>query len=272
MNKLDYIESYFCENYEDELVYVVVHSLLNCTSDEEILTLYFGNAGNPELKKSIERYIVKRTDNEPRRKFDKIAKVLLHDYPNQDYKTQITIRVFLSKFIRSLPNDIIRVFYELLIVSDRKFDRHRANEVVDLIWDDEVEGTLIDNFSKYKDEYSLLPLVNNLESSSLCSLIKEHWTRDFPSLRMKSKIVKRIYKLNVDSLKFLKEIDVPFYVQALTLKKVKITKRESELLLDSLTEENKYYLIWSIGTTGDWNQTVNLIEKVNKGKIRKANS
>jgi hypothetical protein len=140
----------------------------------------------------------------------------------------------------------------LLIHSDRKYDRNRANEVADLIWNDEIEGLLIDNFHKYKDEYSLLPLINNLKEENLCQLIENYWTSEFPTQRIKSNIVKKISKLDIEYFPFLKERDILFYIQVLNIKKIKISDLEINKLLNTVNEDNKYYLIWTIGMTGEW--------------------
>ncbi|OFY94317.1 MAG: hypothetical protein A3K10_00810 [Bacteroidetes bacterium RIFCSPLOWO2_12_FULL_31_6] len=267
VNKLEFIENYFYEHYEDDFFYVVLHSLFNCISDNELKLLYFQNAkGNPILKKTIESYIVKRTINEPKRQFENIAKTLLNLYPEQDYKIQVTTRTFLTQFIRTLSKKTIRHYFDLLIHSERKYDRHRANEVADLIWSDEIEGYLTDNFYNYKDEYSLLPLIKNLEESKLCVLIENYWTKDFPSPRLKNSIIKKIAKLESDYYSFLKERDVSFYIQVLYLKKIKITENEIKQLLEAVTDENKFYLIWNIGMTGDWKQTVKYIDMLNSKK------
>jgi len=171
--KLEFIENYFYDHFEDDYFYIILHSLLNCISEIEIQVLYFENAtGNPVLKKTIESYIIKRTTNEPKRQFNNVAKKLLNEYVNQDYSTQITTRTFLSQFIRTLPKVTIQFFFDTLIKSERKFDRHRANEVADLILTDEVKGQLLNNFNKYKDEYSLIPLINNFEKDELCLIIE----------------------------------------------------------------------------------------------------
>ena len=267
VNKLEFIENYFYEHYEDDFFYVVLHSLFNCISDNELKLLYFQNAkGNPILKKTIESYIVKRTINEPKRQFENIAKTLLNLYPEQDYKIQVTTRTFLTQFIRTLSKKTIRHYFDLLIHSERKYDRHRANEVADLIWSDEIEGYLTDNFYNYKDEYSLLPLIKNLEESKLCVLIENYWTKDFPSPRLKNSIIKKIANLESDYYSFLKERDVSFYIQVLYLKKIKITENEIKQLLEAVTDENKFYLIWNIGMTGDWKQTVKYIDMLNSKK------
>ena len=270
-SKLEFIENYFYEHYNDDFFYVVLHSLFNCISDNELKVLYFENAkGNPTLKKTIESYIVKRTTNEPRRQFENIAKTLLSIYSEEEFQTQVTIRTFLSQFIRTLSKETVKHYFDLLIHSDKKYDRHRANQVADLIWNDEIEEYLTGNFNKYKDEYSLLPLIDNLDESKLCVLIENYWTQDFPSARLKSSIVKRIAKLDTEYLTFLKERDISFYIQALNIKKTRITEDEIKQLLKSATEENKYYLIWSLGMTGDWKETIKYITKLN-AEVKRAN-
>lgn len=265
LNKLEFIENYFYEHCEDDFLFVVLHSLFNCISNEELMIFYFHNAkGNAMLKKTIESYVVKRTTNEPKRQFNNIAETLLNNYTKENYQTQITTRKFVSQFIRTLPIKTVRQFFDIFINSERKYDRHRANEVSDLIWDDETEGILLDNFYKYLDEYSLLPLIKGLDSESLCRLIKKYWTPEFPSLRLKNSIVKKIYKLDVKYLSFLQKKDISFYVQALTLKRIKISDKEIKQLSKSMTDKNKYYLIWSFGMTGSWKQTVKYIKKINK--------
>lgn len=253
IKKLEYIENYFYDHHEDDFFYIVLHSLFNCISEEELQVLYFENArGNTELKKTIENYIVKRTTNEPKRQFEGVALTLLNIYQKQDFHTQVTIRTFLSQFIRTLSTKTIQQYFDLLIHSDRKYDRHRANEVADLIWNDEIEGLLIDNFHKYKDEYSLLPLINNLKEENLCQLIENYWTSEFPTQRIKSNIVKKISKLDIEYFPFLKERDILFYIQVLNIKKIKISDLEINKLLNTVNEDNKYYLIWTIGMTGEW--------------------
>lgn len=263
--KLEFIENYFYEHCEDEFIYIVLHSLFNCISDSELQILYFENAkGNPVLKKTIENYIVKRTTNEPKRQFDNIAKTLLNDYINQDYATQRTIRTFVSRFVRTLPKKTIQLFFDLLIFSERKLDRHVANEVADLILSDEVKEQLLTNFYKYQDEYSLLPIINNFESEELCLLIEQFWTSDFPSNRIKSTIIKKISELDIDCFSFLKENDIVFYYQLLNIKKIVVSEVEIKKLLKNVTEENQYYLLWTIGMSGNWKQTTKFIAEIEK--------
>lgn len=265
IKKLEYIENYFYDHCEESFIYLVLHSLFNCISEAELTTLYFNNAkGNFALRKTIESYIVKRTTNEPKRQFENIAKTLLDEYPNQSYHIQLTTRTFLIQFIRTLPTKTIRNFYDIFIQSNRVYDRLRASSVADLIWSDEVEGDLLRCFNKYKDEYSLIPLIENLEPESLCNLMERYWTKDFPSARLKRDIVNKITQLPIEKLNFLKELEISFYVLALSKKGIVITEKEIKLLLKSLTDENKYYLIWSLGLSGNWKQTTKYIEKLHK--------
>ncbi|MGX7686029.1 hypothetical protein ACWA1C_02595 [Flectobacillus roseus] len=262
--KLEFIENYFFEHCEDDYFYIVLHSLFNCLTESEIQMLYFQYAkGIPALKKTIESYIVKRSTNEPKRQFNKVAITLLKEYADQDYQTQITTRTFLAQFIRTLPLSTVQTYFDTLILSERKFDRHRANEVADLILTDEIKGQLIDIFYKYKDEYSLLPLVDNLSSEELYVIIEKVWTKDFPSPRLKNSILKKISNLEIDYFSFLKEMDISYYLQILNLKQIDISDIEISKLVKTANQENKYYLLWTIGMTGKWNQTIKYIEKLN---------
>lgn len=261
IKKLQYIEDYFFNHVDENLSFVVLHSLFNCISEIELQVLYFEYAKyDHRLKKTIESYIVKRTTNEPKRSFENVALTLLHKYSDGDDYTQVTTRKFLSQFIRSLSTKTIRLYFDQLIYSTRKFDRHRANQVADLIWNDEIEGCLIDNFHKYQDEYSLFPLIENLDEQSLCLIIENYWTKEFPSARIKSKIVKKISKLDIDFVSFLKDLDISFYIQILNLKKIKISDSLIKELIKTVNEENKYYLIWTIGMSGNWKQITKYIE------------
>lgn len=265
INKLEFIENYFYNHLEDDFFYIVLHSLFNCISELELQIFYFEYAkGNPALKKTIESYVLKRTSNEPKRQFNNVAITLLRNYTNEDYSTQTTTRTFLSQFIRTLPTETIQMFFDLLINSERKFDRHRANEVADLILTDEIKEKLLENFHKYNNEYSLLPLINNFDEEELCLIIEEYWTSEFPSPRIKREILKKLLKLELEYFSFLKERDISYYFQILNLKKIKITDKEINELLKSVTEENKFYLLWTIGMTGNWKQTTKYIEKINK--------
>lgn len=267
--KLEYIENYFYEHHEDDFFYVVLHSFFNCLSEDEIQTLYFQNAkGNPALKKTIESYIVKRTTNEPKRQFDNVAKSLLNNYVNQEYHTQVTTRTFLAQFVRTLPVSTIEIYFNLLIGSERKLDRHRANEVADLILTDEIRDKIITNFHRYKDEYSLLPLINNLENEDLCLIIEKYWKIDFPSARIKSNILRKICNLEIDYFSFLKERDTSYYLQVLNLKKIAISDKDITKLISTETEQNKFYLLWTIGMTGNWKQTIKYIEKLTNSDNR----
>ena len=263
IKKLEYIEKYFYDHHEDDFLYIVLHSLFNCISEKELQVLYFENAkANTKLKKTIENYIVKKTTNEPKRQFENVALTLLNIYPEQDFHTQVTIRTFLSQFIRTLSTKAIQQYFDLLIHSDRKYDRHKANEVADLIWNDETEELLIDNFRKNKDEYSLLPLINNLDAENLCKLIENYWTIEFPSQRIKSNIIKKISKLNIKYFSFLKDRDISHYIQVLNLKKIKISDSEINNLINTVNVDNKYYLIWTIGLIGEWKLITKYIEKL----------
>lgn len=265
IKKLQYIENYFFDHVEDDFFYIVLHSLFNCISETELQVLYFEyTKGNPALKKTIESYIIKRTTNEPKRNFENVALTLLNKYPEEDYQTQVTTRVFLSKFIRTLSTRTIQLYFDQLIQSNRKLDRHRANEVADLIWNDEIEGQLIDNFLKYQDERSLLPLIENLDEEILCLIVKNYWSKEFPSDRIKSKIARKISKLDIDFISFLKERDVSYYIYILNLKKIKISDSLIQQLVKTVNEENKYYLIWTIGMTRNWKQITKYIEEIKK--------
>jgi len=189
-----------------------------------------------------------------------VALTLLNKYLEEDDQSQITTRVFLSKYIRSLSTTTIQLYFDLLIHSNRKYDRHRANEIADLIWSEEIEGLLTSNFHKYKDEQSLLPLIKNLDDEKLCLLIEDYWSKQFPSVRSKSLIVKKIANLDIDYAAFLKERDVSFYIKVLNIKKVEISEPLIQQLLESVNEENKYFLIWTIGMTGNWMLITKYIE------------
>lgn len=62
INKLEFINEYFIDHADDELIFLNLHSLFNCLTEEEISHLYFVYAkSNPDLKKTLESYILKRT-------------------------------------------------------------------------------------------------------------------------------------------------------------------------------------------------------------------
>jgi len=253
MTKLDFIDNYFLANADSSHVYIVLHSLFNCITEEEISILYFYYAKeNPDLKRTIESYILKRTTNEPKRNFAKIGKILLSDYPKKEFREQQSIRKFLSQFIRTMPLPIIKEYFDLLIDSDRKWDRHQANNVADLLWNDEVERKLIDNFLKFEDDYSLLPLIKSLDPIDLGEFISSIWSKDFPSAKLKSQIVKKIANSKFDDLVFLEDIDPTYYLHAITIRRETISDVLITKLQKNLKEENKYYLIWCLSLTRDF--------------------
>lgn len=253
IKKLEFINEYFFAHHGEQYLYVVLHSLFNCLSDEEVALLYFDYArGNPELQKSLESYIVKRTQKEPFRSFEYIAKSILHDYQNQPSDRQVRIRMFLSQFIRTLSISCITRYYSLLINSSKKYDRKKASDVADLIWSEEVERDLRKNFIQYYDEISLSPLVDNLNAVDLFHLVENIWTKEFPSARLKSKIIKKLSDLPLDDMSFILEVDPIFYIQVLTIKKQTLSETIINQLLDSIDDNQKSYLIWCIGTSGDW--------------------
>ncbi|MCE1164477.1 MAG: hypothetical protein LWX07_03635 [Bacteroidetes bacterium] len=232
-------------------------------TEEEIIVLYFQYSNSiPELKNTIGSYIAKRTMKEPIRQFDKFANILLDIYPELDFHARVKLRILLSGFIRSLPKRTIKRYFNLLINSERKFDRRRANEVADLIWDNEIEKHLINNFKKYEDDFSLLPLINNLSEDKLCSLINCYWENNFPSPRNKNDIIKKISKLDIDKLIFLREKDVAFYILALNTKKKIISDKEITRILPNINENNQIYFLWSISLANNWSRLINYINKI----------
>lgn len=264
LEKLEFIENFFFDHCERvEYVYIVLHSLFNCISDNELCQLYFYNSkGDHSLKNSIESYIAKKATNNSKRNFEKIALSLLSQYNEQDSKSQTAIRKFLFKFIRTLNKKTVLIYFNTLIGSDRKYDRHSANQVADIIWNDEIEGILIDNFYKYEDEYSLMPLVQNLNDKELCRIIQNYLTPNFPSRRLKKTIIEKISNLSVKKLSFLVNNDPLLYIQLLNEKKFKITECEIKKILPNINDDFKYYLIWTIGLTGDWELTYKYLNKI----------
>lgn len=252
-SRLDFIDNYFFENAENDHKFIVLHSLFNCITEEEITTLYFHHArGNTDLKRTIESYILKRTTNEPKRSFAKIGKKLLADHPEKDFKEQQSIRKFLSQFIRTLPEPLIQEYFDLLISSERKWDRHSANNVSDLIWNEDVEGKVLDNFYKYQDEYSFLPLIKNLTPTELGTIAAKFWTKEFPSARLKSQILRKIAQSEFDNYSFLEKHDPTYFLQALTIRKKPITEKLIKQIQRKLTSDNKYFLLWCLSQTGNW--------------------
>lgn len=261
-DKADFIFDYYLAHREEDDIYLTLHALFNCISEQEITELYFDQArAEPVFKKSLESYIVKRTTTQPLRRFDKIAKKLLADYPHEPYEMQLQLRVFLMSFMRSLSPEIIRTFYDLLITSDRVIDRRRAGEVADLIWCDEVEGNLWDNFHKYKDEESLIPLVKNLSDAGLCDLMEKCWTVGFPSYRLKNAVVPRLAKLPADRLHFLKKVEPAYYVRAMVLQGKKVSTTVINQLIKTIPAGESKFLVWYIGLTGDWDLLIKHISR-----------
>lgn len=251
--KIEFVIDYFDSHHGDDFVYVIIHSLLNCLTEEEITFLYFNNdSSEKSLKKTIESYIGKRTSNEPKRSFDKIAKSLLKKWPEQSYREQLTTRTFLSTFIQSLPKSTVRTFFDLFINSERKHDRQKATSVAYLIWDDEIEGHLRANLKKYNDEGSLIHLIINLKGKDLCDLVRVIWKTNFPQPRIKSLISKQLENEPLDSIKFLEKIDPSYYIQILNKSGKKIGGETIKRLLKTMNEQNRNYIIWCLGLTGDW--------------------
>lgn len=262
LKRIQFIIDYFDTHREEHFVYVIIHSLLNCLTEEEITFLYFDIAiRKKSLKKSIESYVAKKTSNKPKRTFDRTAKILLKKYPKQSYREQLITRTFLSNFIQSLPKSTIKIFFDLLINSERKVDRQKANGVAHLIWDDEVEGHLRANLRKYNDEESLIPLVINLKEKDLCDLAQDLWNTDFPQPRIKNLITKRVENEPLDRLKFLETVDPSYYMQILNKKGKRIGRKTIARLLKTVNEHNRNYIIWCLGLTGDWSLVTKQLRK-----------
>lgn len=253
MDKPEFVSDYFLTHKDDEDIFLTLHALFNCMSEEEITRMYFDHcAANSELKKTVENYINRRTVSEPRRYFDKVARRLLVEYPRETYSTQLKIRVFLTGLIRSLPVQTIRLFFDLFIESERIVDRRRAGAVADLILSDEVEGKLWDNFHRYNDEESLIPLVTCLSTDDLCQLMEKSWTLDFPSYRLKNIILSKIAKCLPIRLAFLKKREPAYFLRALAFRQTKVGPKIIGQLGKTMTEEQKKFIVWYLGLTGDW--------------------
>ena len=103
-----------------------------------------------------------------------------------------------------------------------------------------------------------------LEKESLCILIQKYCSNDFPSLRLKNEIILRIYDLDEKFLLFLKDIDVSYYMRAISLKGVKISNEYIHQLYSLISDKNKYYFIWNLGLTGNWGQTTKYLELIER--------
>ncbi len=253
VDKPEFISDYFLTHKDDDDIFLTLHALFNCMSEDEITRMYFDHcAANSELKKTVENYINRRTVSEPRRCFDKIARRLLVAYPGETYGTQLKIRVFLTGLIRSLPVQTIRLFFDLFIESARIVDRRRAGAIADLILSDEVEGKLWDNFYRYNDEESLIPLVTCLSPDDLCQLMEKCWTLEFPSYRLKNVILSKITKSLPRRLVFLKEREPAYFLRAMAFRQIKVDPKIVSQLGKTMTEEQKKFIVWYLGLTGDW--------------------
>jgi hypothetical protein len=200
-------------------------------------------------------------DSEPKRRFDQIARRLLAEYPAQPYESQLKNRVFLTGFIRSLPKQTIQIYFDLLIASERIVDRRRAGAVADLISSDEVEGKLWDNFHRYKDEESLIPLMNCLSEADLWQLMKKCWRAEFPSYRLENTQLSRINTIAVKELEFLKSRDPAYFIRAMAIKKGKVNARTIRQLVKMAKEEQKKFIVWYVGLTGNWDWVVKQINQ-----------
>jgi len=212
----------------------------------------------------VESYVNRRSESEPRRQFDKIARRLMAAYPAEPYEVQIRIRVFLTGLICNLPKETIVVFFDLFIKSERVIDRRRAGAVADLIFSDEVEGKLWDNFHRYKDEESLIPLVNCLSAGDLCQLMEKCWSLEFPSYRLKNTILAKIANAPGKRLDFLKHREPAYFFRAMAFKKVKIDAQTVNRLEKTMKDEQKKFIVWYLGLTGDWNLVLKHIKRKQK--------
>jgi hypothetical protein len=253
VDKPEFISNYFFTHKGDDDIFLTLHALFNCMSEEEITRMYFDHCmANSDLKKTLENYITRRTVSEPRRYFDKVARRLMAAYQGEAYGAQLKIRVFLTGLIRSLPVQTIRIYFDLFIQSERIVDRRRAGGVADLILSDEVEGKLWDNFHRYKDEESLIPLVTCLSPDDLCRLMEKCWTLEFPSYKLKNVILSKITKSLPRRLAFLKEREPAYFLRAMAFKQIKVDAKILGQLGKTMTEEQKKFTVWYLGLTGDW--------------------
>jgi len=247
------VTDYFLTHHEEEDIYLSLHALLNCLSEDEIGELYFEHcAVNPELKRSVESYIHRHSQTRPRRSFDKIARRLLAAYPKESYDFQIKVRVFLTGMVRNLSTQTIKTFFDLFITSQRVIDRRRAGEVADLIFSDEVEGKLWDNYYQHRDEESLIPLVRCLPPNDLCKHMKNCWTATFPSYRIKNQVIDKISAVEVTHLAFLKKRDPSYYVRAMVLKGRKVAAGPINRLKKTLPDDQQKFIVWYLGLTQNW--------------------
>jgi len=261
LSKFAFIKQYFLDHENSKGCEVMVYSLLNCISEEEITVLYFDYTTDyTHFKDIVKNYIIQRATCEPIRAFNLLARRLLDIYVGEVYFKRLLIRKFLSQFIRATSTDIIKDYFDILSKSDMTVDRYIASKVADLLWSDEVKALLIANYHRKPDEYSVAPLIEWLEPELLCDLAKQYWTPTFPLLKQKKAILKRIIHLDDSYLSFLKERDPFSYLESLTMRNIGITEDDMSTIPQSLTEQEKNSLLWNLGLTGNWERMVKYLE------------
>lgn len=262
-SKFAYIEQYYFDHYKSNGTEFTIYSLLNSFSEKEIIVLYFDYIkDNSAFKNILERYIVYSSTCYPLKSFNLLAKKLLDRYVEENFRTKVAIRVFLSQFIRTTTTDIIKNYFDILSRSGFTGDRYMGSKVADLIWCDEVKELLIANYYRKPNEYSLTPLIESIEPELLYRLVKEFWTETFPPPKQKRAILKRIKHLDDCDFSFLKERDTRSYLEVLTMREIELTDDEISTIGQPITEEIKNLLIGNIGVTGNWERVVKYMELI----------
>ncbi len=190
----DFIYQQYLRLENDTFRASLVHSLINCLSDQEFFSLWDSEYyADSSFRKLLIRNLEKRS-NLKSDYFISKAKELFLNIESVSHKEFIKYRFFISSIISLCDNDFKLEFFQFFINSHRSVDRKQAIKVIDDIWDDEVSKTLKNKFEKYSDyEYLSLLMLNGEGDEIVDKIVDHHWDRSSPSYEFKIKIMKFLH-------------------------------------------------------------------------------
>lgn len=271
-DKVTFISDYFFEKhteddfFRDQFFYLKLHALFNCLTASEVLTLYLEHSLHNEKFRSTLLSFVGSSAAKRSIDYTLPAKKLLENYTLQPYSSQISYRTFLNKVVKFLDRELIIIYFNLFIRSDRINDRKKAYEVADIIWT-EVEEMIWKNYFEFGDKGALEQVINHSSSQDIAQNVMKLWTGKSINNKLKKSIIEKTADEDLYHFDFLKTLEPTFYIQALLVRKLKIDKKLLGSIVKRMKKEQDGYIFYYVGLAKEWDLLIDCLETIQTERI-----
>lgn len=249
-------------SYIPKLCQSIIHPLMLCLSDEELIQMYWECIEEKRLVNRVESLIKSRISEKGYSSFTSLIEQIYLNLVEANWNKYRRIRRFFSEIIMFFPDSYILEFFDYFYRKEKPCDRRKAYAVASAIWSAEMEQELWEGLFREGSDVCLTTLIEKGNIKKLSSLFKEIWKHPQISFWLKTSLMKRLARENFKSLLFLKKDTPVSYLYASVLANKNLSEKEvMNLVMKAKNQKEFGFGLWCVGKLQMWNTLLELNSK-----------